>query len=425
VRELVTLHDERDAQLKICPECGSTRTWKDGQRRNGRDKVQRYVCRSCGFRFSDPSNKRVLVPDTAGSSEENGKPIYSLNPWTGNRRVCASEVEAKNLVTVESRNIEQAAGATSTTQDIKGLLVTYEVKLVQRGLAERTVKDRIKRLKLLIKRGANLLEPKSVWHTIDKIRKYNHATGELLEKEWTDATKNSAMVTYLDFAKTSRILIPEDLNFRKYGRGPRKIPFIPLESEIDALIAGSSRKVACFLQLLKETWMRAGEAWSLEWTDIDIIRNIITINNPEKHGAPRQFKVSNKLIAMLEKLPKKSQRVFGDGMIRCFRWTFILQRERIASKLENPRIRKISFHTLRHWGATMEYHRTKDILHVKERLGHRSLTSTLIYTQLISFESDEYHVRTAKTIKEDEELIEAGFEYVTDRDGFKIYRKRK
>ena len=99
--------------------------------------------------------------------------------------------------------------------------------------------------------------------------------------------------------------------------------------------------------------------------------------------------------------------------------------EGIASKLENPRIRKISFHTLRHWGATMEYHRTKDILHVKERLGHRSLTSTLIYTQLISFESDEYHVRTAKTIKEDEELIEAGFEYVTDRDGFKIYRKRK
>jgi len=67
----------------------------------------------------------------------------------------------------------------------------------------------------------------------------------------------------------------------------------------------------------------------------------------------------------------------------------------------------------------------KYIMHVKERLGHRSLTSTLIYTQLISFESDEYHVRTAKTIKEDEELTEAGFEYVTDRDGFKIYRKRK
>jgi len=31
----------------------------------------------------------------------------------------------------------------------------------------------------------------------------------------------------------------------------------------------------------------------------------------------------------------------------------------------------------------------------------------------VSFESDEYHVRTSKTIKEAEEWIEAGFEYVT------------
>jgi hypothetical protein len=39
--------------------------------------------------------------------------------------------------------------------------------------------------------------------------------------------------------------------------------------------------------------------------------------------------------------------------------------------------------------------------------------------------SNNYHVKTAKTIKEDEELIEAGFEYVTEKDGAKIYRKRK
>jgi len=43
---------------------------------------------------------------------------------------------------------------------------------------------------------------------------------------------------------------------------------------------------------------------------------------------------------------------------------------------------------------------------------------------LVNFEGDEY-VKTAKNIKEDEGLIAAGFEYVTDRDGVKIYRKRK
>jgi hypothetical protein len=73
----------------------------------------------------------------------------------------------------------------------------------------------------------------------------------------------------------------------------------------------------------------------------------------------------------------------------------------------------------------MEYHRTKDILHVKERLGHRSITSTLIYTHLVSFEGDEYHTATSKSLKEDEELLKAGFEYVTEREGIKIYRKRK
>jgi len=76
-------------------------------------------------------------------------------------------------------------------------------------------------------------------------------------------------------------------------------------------------------------------------------------------------------------------------------------------------------------GAIMEYHRTKDVLHVQERLGHRSITSTLIYMHLVNFEGDEYHTATAKSLAEDEELLKAGFEYVTERDGVKIYRKRK
>lgn len=33
--------------------------------------------------------------------------------------------------------------------------------------------------------------------------------------------------------------------------------------------------------------------------------------------------------------------------------------------------------------------------------------------------------RTAKTLEEVKELIESGFEYVTDMDGFKLFRKRK
>ncbi len=55
----------------------------------------------------------------------------------------------------------------------------------------------------------------------------------------------------------------------------------------------------------------------------------------------------------------------------------------------------------------------------------RNINNTLIYTQLVDFQDDDYPVKIAGNVEEDKELIEAGFEYVTDRDCLKIYRKRK
>jgi len=51
--------------------------------------------------------------------------------------------------------------------------------------------------------------------------------------------------------------------------------------------------------------------------------------------------------------------------------------------------------------------------------------STLIYTQLVSFEGDEYHVKVAKTVNEACELAKAGFDYFTTMDDAQIFRKRK
>jgi len=162
----------------------------------------------------------------------------------------------------------------------------------------------------------------------------------------------------------------------------------------------------------------------LEWINIDSERNTITIKAPEKQGTARQAKVSGKLIPTLNKLPKTSERVFGDSLLN-YRKNFTLQRTKVAAKLQKPRISRITFHTLRHFGATMEYHKTKDILHVKERLGHRNINSTLIYTHLVHFEADEFYHATSETVKEACELIDKGFEYVTEEDGVKLWKKRK
>lgn len=68
-----------------------------------------------------------------------------------------------------------------------------------------------------------------------------------------------------------------------------------------------------------------------------------------------------------------------------------------------------------------------DKLHVKRLLGHKKIENTEIYTHLINFESDEWHVAHAKNLEEETKLIEAGFEYVrySDKDRVAIYRKRK
>ncbi len=87
---------------------------------------------------------------------------------------------------------------------------------------------------------------------------------------------------------------------------------------------------------------------------------------------------------------------------------------------------KIHFHTLRHWKATDEYRKTRDILHVMQLLGHRSINNTLIYIQLSNVgQGDDYVCKVAKTLQEATQLIEGGYEYVTDMDGYKLFRKRK
>lgn len=75
----------------------------------------------------------------------------------------------------------------------------------------------------------------------------------------------------------------------------------------------------------------------------------------------------------------------------------------------------------------MEYHKTKDILHVMRMLGHRNINNTLKYTQLIRTEDDEFFSKVAVSVEEACALVESGYEYVTEfkDEGIKIFRKRK
>lgn len=158
-------------------------------------------------------------------------------------------------------------------------------------------------------------------------------------------------------------------------------------------------------------------------------RKTIILNEAEKNGNPRIFSISSILVTMLARLKKKTEYVFGSPSKTARSSAFYNERKRIAHKLGNPRLLKIGLHTFRHWKATMLYHETRDIVLVKEFLGHKTLDVTLLYIQiekaLFRNETENFTVKAAKDPEEIQSLLEVGFEFVCQKGDLMFFRKRK
>ncbi len=167
------------------------------------------------------------------------------------------------------------------------------------GYRESTIVSAVKALKAISKR-TNLLNPESV-------RAYL-ATAELSEARKSKLTD--------DLARFYRY---KQIPFEKpHYKAVEQIPFIPLETEIDQLISALGPKTGAFLQPIKETAARPGEAWNLRWIDLDSERNCVAIT-PEKNSKPRLLKVSTRLLAMLKSLPTSNDYVFRNSAIEVIR----------------------------------------------------------------------------------------------------------
>jgi integrase len=314
-----------------------------------------------------------------------------------------------NLAAIEPLK-EGPAGATIATSnaDLKGKIVQFLWYMKKQGYAETTVQTYSSILEMLVRKNADLNDPESVKETIAK-----HSCGK--GRKW------NLVKAYTLFLKM------QGLTWQKPRYYPvEKLPAIPTEKEIDDLIAGSSRQLALFLQVLKETGARRGEAFDLKWTDLDLTMGTIRIT-PEKGSNPRAFAISPKLLKMLAMQPHEHEgRIWKYHTVTNLERTFRKQRKRTAFKLQNPKLLQIHFHILRHWKATIEYAKTKDLLYVQKLLGHRNIKTTLRYTQLLALpQNEEYICKAAKSVEDATALIEAGFQYVTDIDQTKLFRKLK
>jgi len=215
-----------------------------------------------------------------------------------------------------------------------------------------------------------------------------------------------------------------------------KLPFIPLEKEIDTLISSARHRLACFLKLLKETGMRPIEVWRLQWIDIDYAQGTVNIRIA-KRGNPRKLKVSEQLLNMLGGLRKSNTYLFSvSGQKERFNTelehltrNYTKFRRRLTIKLQNQRLNRISLYTFRHWKATTEYLRTKDVFHVKQFLGHKRIENIMKCINIgnaITTDQAHYICKVARDTKEATALVEDGFDYVTTTpEGLMLFRKRK
>ncbi|MEM3041687.1 MAG: hypothetical protein QXG97_06670, partial [Nitrososphaerota archaeon] len=151
-----------------CPQCGSTRVWKDGFRRNNSFSVQRFLCRDCGYRFSD-----TRMPQKLKNDEDEFK--------NGAHR------EGLTLL-VEETGQKTEAGQREATMDVKSILFQYAWWLKKEGYAESTISTRTKILKILSKRGADLQNPDSVKEVISR-------------QEWSNKRKVNAADAYTAFLR--------------------------------------------------------------------------------------------------------------------------------------------------------------------------------------------------------------------------------
>jgi integrase len=305
------------------------------------------------------------------------------------------------------QNLHKKVIETEQDKQINNVL-NYAWEMKKNGRADTTISSMVNRLTHIAKL-CNIYDPEQAKTT-------------LALQTWLNSSKRNVAEMLNGYYK----FLGRTWTQPKYTR-ESGLPFIPTEAEIDTLIATGKSKMSTVLQVLKETGCRIGELTKLQWTHIDLERKTIYIT-AEKGSNSRILPISDTLIGMLNRLPRTNEKVFPTRTHN-LQVTIDKIKRRAAKKFNNPRLLKIHPHTFRHWKGTTEYHKTKDIVHVKTILGHKSINTTMVYINLENAvflnDTDEWTCKVAHNETELCQLIETGFEYVTDMGTNKILRKRK
>lgn len=418
-----------------CPDCGSGDFIKDGHRyirsETGSISLQRYICKRCGRKFSESNSAHAqdqrsnpggkprsdvelfgtysqrCPPPITSDFKPKGKLIVSSHGGSGTSSVRV--VKATHMQ--KTARLETERG-TRAKPEVIIQLQKFALWLQDEGIKQVSINTYVNVLLSLVKHGAVLNEPETIRRVLGQ------------QTQWKDSYRHMIADVY------SKYVNFQGLKWRKPRyQDTNELIFIPSERELILAVNCGSKGNRVFAQFIYEVGCRLNEAEALKWIDIDREKRLVDIKK-SKNGNPRRLKVSSELIDMLLSLPKNHETVFTP-LARGTRGILFHKRmQSLARKSSNPRFVKIHLHTFRHCKALREYHRTKDILHVKYLLGHRTLRATQRYVEMYknvygNLRPQDYIVKIVRTSEEAKDLLKVGFEFINEIDGEFLYRKAK
>jgi len=276
------------------------------------------------------------------------------------------------------------------------------------GYSENTIEPIGRRLRNLAKH-VNLDNP-------DEVK------GHIAKADWSNGYKENMVNAYNHYA------VFHGLSWKrpKYQRA-FSIKKLPLESDIDLVISFTKTRNRVAFRLVKECGLRPIEVTNLTLKQIDLNSGRLY---PEtaKGGEARVLKLKSETLALLKQLISTKNFSLKEKIFPCSKtlqknWNKL--RNKVAERLGKPELKQIRLYDLRHFYGTMLYQKTKDIVHVQRKMGHRNIKNTLIYIDLVDFENEEYISKVAQTAGQIQQLIESGFEFVCQKGDLTFFRKRK
>lgn len=201
----------------------------------------------------------------------------------------------------------------------------------------------------------------------------------------------------------------------KPPREPRRDPVLWSLEDMQTFIRvnGDRPRWGLIWMVMAETWVRVSELAALRWSDVDLTRRTISINHSISRDAnlkwvlgPTKTESSRRTIMISPVLAKRLKAYRGayqdpDALLfpADYASSGFLSEQMIAKRLKEACARagvpEITPHGLRHNGGSLAYMNGIDIKTISERMGHRSITTTLaIYTHL----DTRHHLAAAESI---------------------------